>query len=109
MSKIIKEGELPVKRVKCDYCGCEFEYDKRDVRKERQGFDFNGGIKPLSFYQENFYVYSVACPYCHTEHSLPSDILDQLKSVNPIKDFAEDAKTLAAQYGLEIEEIKLKN
>ena len=35
MSKIIKEGELPVKRVKCDYCGCEFEYDKRDLIKER--------------------------------------------------------------------------
>ena len=28
---------------------------------------------------------------------------------DPIKDFAEDAKALAAQYGLEIEEIKLKD
>lgn len=98
MSKIIKEGELPVKRAKCDYCGCEFEYDKRDVVMEREVF-YGSFIKR----------HSVECPYCYTEHPLLADILDQLKAVNPIKDFAEDAKALAAQYGLEIEEIKLKD
>lgn len=105
MSKIIKEGELPVKRVKCEYCGCEFEYDKRDVAKrERLGEGF-----PYYAPRSLTYDYSVACPYCHTNHPLPSDILDQLKSANPIKDFEEDVKALAAQYGLEIEEIKLKD
>ncbi|GEM_PF-4525356 len=105
MSKIIKEGELPVKRVKCDYCGCEFEYDKRDLIKERclNGSPLWGGTVSMAE------SYSVACPYCHTAHPLPADILYQLKAVNPIKDFAEDAKALAAQYGLEIEEIKLKD
>lgn len=98
MSKIIKEGELPVKRAKCDYCGCEFEYDKRDLELEGS-----------AFYGEVIKRYSVECPYCYTSHPLPADILDQLKSANPIKDFAEDAKALAAQYGLEIEEIKLKD
>lgn len=109
MSKIIKEGELPVKRVKCDYCGCKFEYDKRDVVKEQEVPTLGShGIMPLSFYPEVHYVYSVACPYCHTSHPLPVNILDKLKAKNPIKDFEEDAKALAAQYGLEVEEIKLK-
>lgn len=104
MSKIIKEGELPVKRVKCDYCGCEFEYDKRDVDKR----EFRD-IARLSFPPIYEVDYSVACPYCHTGHTLSADILDQLKAVNPIKDFAENAKALAAQYGLEIEDIKFKD
>lgn len=104
MSKITKEGELPVKRVKCDYCGCEFEYDKRDV-VERVSHDFARLSLPPLFNTD----YPVACPYCHTAHPLPENILDQLKAGNPIKDFAEDAKALAAQYGLEIEEIKLKD
>jgi hypothetical protein len=76
MSKIIKEGELPVKRVKCDYCGCEFEYDKRDV-EEREIRDF----ARLSFPPIYEVEYSVACPCCHTAHPLPADILDQLKAV----------------------------
>lgn len=97
MSKIIKEGELPVKRVKCDYCGCEFEYDKRDLESES-----------IVCCGTAIRRYSVVCPYCHTSHPLPMDILDQLKAVNPINDFAEEAKALAAQYGLEIEEIKVK-
>lgn len=108
MSKIIKEGELPGKRVKCDYCGCEFEYDKRDVSEERQMPDYVPySAMPLSMIIN--YGYFVACPYCHTTHKLPADILDQLKSANPIKNFADDAQALAAQYGLEIEEIKLKD
>lgn len=106
MSKIIKEGELPVKRVKCDYCGCEFEYDKRDVAKRETHREY---LSCACASSSITYDYSVACPYCHTNHPLPADIIDQLKAVNPIKDFAEDAKALAAQYGLEIEEIKLKD
>lgn len=97
MSKIIKEGELPVKQVKCDYCGCEFEYDKRDLESECIGC-----------YEIAIKRYSVECPYCHTSRPLPADILDQLKAGNPIKDLADDVKALAAQYGLEIEEIIIK-
>ena len=104
MSKIIKEGELPVKRMKCDYCGCEFEYDKRDVAEM-----VRTNIASMSLTSLYDIYYSVACPSCHTSRPLPAGILDKLKAKNPIKDFAEDAKALAAQYGLEIEEIKLKD
>ncbi|MCM1068200.1 MAG: hypothetical protein NC418_11565 [Muribaculaceae bacterium] len=106
MSKIIKEGELPVKRVMCDYCGCEFEYDKRDVAKRETHREY---LSCACTSRSITYDYSVACPYCHTSHTLPADILDQLKSSNPLKDFMEDAKALAAQYGYEIENIDIKH
>lgn len=105
MSKIIKEGELPVKRVRCDYCGCEFEYDKRDVAKRETHREY---LSCACTSRTITYDYSVACPYCHTSHPLPADILTQLRAANLIKDFAENAKALAAQYGLVIEDIKVK-
>ena len=107
MSKIIKEGKLPVKRMTCDYCGCELEYDKRDVRKELTMPDYVP-YSAMSLNKITTYAYSVACPYCRTEHSLPSDILDQLKAENPRKDFEEDVRALAKQYGFELMEIKVR-
>lgn len=104
MSKIIKEGKLPVKRAKCNYCGCEFEYDKRDVAKrERLGDEFQYCTSRTITYD-----YSVACPYCHTKHPLPAGILDQLKAVNPINDFADDAQALARQYGLTLKQLEVE-
>lgn len=29
--KIIKQGKLPTAQAKCQYCGCEFEFDITDV------------------------------------------------------------------------------
>lgn len=109
MTKIITEGNLPVKRMTCDYCGCEFEYDKRDVRKERRTMP---DYVPYSAMPMNkittTYAYSVACPNCQTEHSLPSDILDQLKAENPRKDFEEDVRALAKQYGLTVKSVEVE-
>lgn len=31
--KIIKEGTVPEAHAKCEICGCEFLYDRRDVEK----------------------------------------------------------------------------
>lgn len=108
MTQIIKEDNLPMKKMTCDYCGCEFEYDKRDVRKEPGMPDFHGGIMPLSFCRGGHYFYSVTCPHCHTEQSPPSDILDQLNAENHRKDFIEDVRALARQYNIEIKQIEIK-
>lgn len=96
MSKIIKEGNLPVKQMTCNVCGCKFEFDRRDVCLS---VDFEQSLIPQL---------AVACPYCHENHPLPENIFDQLRSQDPLKEFKEDAEALAKQYGLEIIDIKAK-
>lgn len=91
-----------MKRMVCGYCGCEFEFDYRDL------LEHETSVKIL---------YSVDCPYCSMEHPLPSDIINQLrefgisnqlKAENPRKDFEEDVRALAEQYGLTVKSVEVE-
>lgn len=92
MSKITKEGYVPKLNGKCNLCGCEFEYDKRDVWL----YDIVG--KPT--------LYKVKCPYCESEIDMPITLDDLFNQKNG--DFKEDVASLAKQYGINDYELKIK-
>lgn len=102
MSKIIKEGKLIPRKMKCIVCGCEFEYDKRDVCKAT---DYS--IAQLSYPQKHPETLYVDCPYCNERHILSPTTLDEMKNESN-SDFIEDVKALVSQYGFELMEIKVK-
>lgn len=58
--EIIKEGELPTIRKKCECCGCEFKFDLREV-------DGHGRSK---FEYSSYTLCSIRCPYCDMEIKL---------------------------------------
>lgn len=58
--EIIKEGELPKIRKKCECCGCEFKFDLREV-------DGHGGSK---FEYSSYTLFSIRCPCCDMEITL---------------------------------------
>jgi len=103
MSRIIKEGKLPVQRMKCAVCGCEFEYDKRDIGRET---DYS--VAQLTYppqHKESLYV---DCPYCHERCYIPSPKVSGTLRHDVNSDFIEDAKALARQYGLELVSVEVK-
>ena len=95
MSKIIKEGKLPVKRMTCNYCGCEFEYDVTDL-----------DIDTIAFVQ-GFERYNLRCPHCGVTLTSPYN-RDEMKAENPRKDFEEDVRSLASQYGLTVKSVEVE-
>lgn len=62
--KIIKEGKVPTATANCPICGCEFEYEPRDVSNA----SFNNDYATLT------YGCFVRCPQCGKEihATLPS-------------------------------------
>lgn len=102
MSKIIKEGKLIPRRMKCTVCGCEFEYDKRDIGKSP---DYS--VSQLSYPPKNRYDYYVDCPYCNERHIISPTTIDDMKK-EAHSDFINNAQALAKQYGYELMEIKVK-
>jgi hypothetical protein len=59
MIEIIKEGKYKKKIATCQFCGCEFTFDKRDVQSRSDGeFPFTRIEKTLLY---------VLCPYCNAE------------------------------------------
>jgi len=103
MSRIIKEGKLPVMRMKCAVCGCEFEYDKRDMGRE---MDYS--VAQLTYPPQNKESLYVDCPFCHERQYILSPKERGALRHNGYSDFAEDAKALAKQYGYELISIEVK-
>ena len=59
MIEIIKEGKYKKKIATCQFCGCEFTFDKRDVQSRSDGeFPFTRIEKTLLY---------VLCPCCNAE------------------------------------------
>lgn len=54
--KIIKQGKLPTAQMKCEYCGCEFEFTMEDVS-----------------YTSFYYGYFIYCPFCRKRTSLTEE------------------------------------
>lgn len=98
MSKIIKEGKLPVQKMTCPVCGCEFEYDYTDLTSGYDDFNI--------FYTDG----GVNCPCCNKFHPLTEKELGGLlNNENRCNsDFMEDVKALAKQYGLELVSVEVK-
>jgi len=103
MSRIIKEGKLPVQRMTCPVCGCEFEYDKRDIGRET---DYS--VAQLTYPPQNKESLYVDCPYCDERQYILSPKGCGALRHNGVSDFAEDAKALTKQYGLELVSVEVK-
>ena len=58
MIRIIKQGTRQI--AVCDNCGCEFSYEKDDIR-----------VEPTSYYGNNRgFKSTVICPQCHREKTV---------------------------------------
>lgn len=54
MIKILKHGNKRV--IECKNCGCIFEYEHEDVKREQSGI--------------NEYIYYISCPDCNKIHNI---------------------------------------
>ena len=65
---IIKEPELKVYKKTCDRCGCEFEYNVKDLSYvEKYDYRFN------SFYRKR----DIVCPFCQKRHDIEKEVAEE--------------------------------
>lgn len=97
MSRIIKEGTLNEIPRTCQFCGCKFIYTLKDL------YGIEGDIH-MEIRTANVY-----CPMCETPLKLSFDEIGALlKKPEQNRDFMEDVRALAKQYGLELVNIEVK-
>lgn len=100
MSRIIKEGNVPTRVMKCTACDCKFEYSERDVSRiyHPNGYNIDTDVREAY----NNYVF---CPCCDRQIM----ILPQMPGEGAENsDFMDDVRALAKQYGYELVSVEVK-
>lgn len=78
--KVIKHGKNYIRYGKCE-CGCEFEYDRKDVKAYKKEWRADGiGVSIVEIdvkikkNRKNIYFY-VTCPECGNKINIESELL----------------------------------